>query len=197
MIDHIKTFHQLKCKRAKNLVAGYILDCSIKYCTNAAEIQFSNGSLLVFQFSFDETDVQIQFEDNQVHFLLKNKLTFQPGEVKTLSVNFVTNTQVVPELSCKLDENVTLAPDLHFAPQLCVGAVNLANCSDDIFELYPNSQILTLTFSIEQILGIKRDLNSILENQQMDRNIINFNFLKNTAQCISKIGCQGYIKELT
>ena len=99
LIDHIKTFHQLKCKSAKNLVAAYILDFSIKYCTNAAEIQFSNGSLLVFQFSFDETDVQIQFEDNQVHFLLKNKLTFQPGEVKTLSVNFVTNTQVVPEVS--------------------------------------------------------------------------------------------------
>ena len=31
----------------------------------------------------------------------------------------------------------------------------------------------------------------------MDRNIINFNFLKNTAQCISKLGCQGYIKDLT
>ena len=65
LIDHIKNVHQLKCKRAKNLVAAYILDFSIKYCTNAAEIQLSNGSLLVFQFSFDK----IQFEDNQVHFL--------------------------------------------------------------------------------------------------------------------------------
>ena len=54
LVDHIKTFHQLQCKRAKNLVACYILYCSIKYCTNAAEIQFSNGLLLVLQFSFDK-----------------------------------------------------------------------------------------------------------------------------------------------
>ena len=31
----------------------------------------------------------------------------------------------------------------------------------------------------------------------MDRNITNFNILKNTAECISKICCQGYIKDLT
>ena len=26
---------------------------------------------------------------------------------------------------------------------------------------------------------------------------MNFNFLKNTAECISKIGCRGYIQDLT
>ena len=31
----------------------------------------------------------------------------------------------------------------------------------------------------------------------MDRNIVNYQFLKSTAQCISKIATQGYIKELT
>ena len=104
--------------------------------------------------------------------------------MKTLSIQFVTNTQVVPELSCELDDSLALAPDLHFAPQLCVQNVNIANCSDDIFELFPNTQILTLNFSSKQILGIKRDLSSILKNQQMNRKIMNFNFLKNTAECI-------------
>ena len=147
-------------------------------------MQLSNASLLTFQYNFDDTDIQIQFEDNKVHFLLRNQLTFQPGQIKTLRLNFVTNTQVVPQLSSNLDENLALSPDLQFAPQLCIGEVNIANCSDDIFELYPSSLILTLTFSTEQILGIKRDLDSILTNQQMDRNIVNYQFLKSTAQCI-------------
>ena len=30
----------------------------------------------------------------------------------------------------------------------------------------------------------------------MDRNITNFNFLENTTECISKIGCWGYIQDL-
>ena len=62
-------------------------------------MQLSNASLLIFQYSFDDKDVHLQFEDQQVHFLLKNKLTFQPGQIKQLNLNFVTNTQVVPDLS--------------------------------------------------------------------------------------------------
>ena len=71
------------------------------------------------------------------------------------------------------------------------------NESEDIFELYSSSQILTLTFATEQILGIKRELDSILNNQQMDANIVNYQFLKNTAQCISKLATKGYLQELT
>ena len=66
--------------------------------------------------------------------------------MKTLSLQFVTNTQVVPEISNKLHGSLALAPDLHFVPQLCVQHVNIANCSEEIFELLPNIQILTLNF---------------------------------------------------
>ena len=117
--------------------------------------------------------------------------------MKTLSLQFFTNTQVVPEISCELSDSLALAPDLQFVPQLCVQQVHISNCSEEIVELKPNTQILTLNFLTKQILGIKRDLSSILQNQLMDRNIMNFNFLKNTAECISKIGCRGYIQDLT
>ena len=160
-------------------------------------MQLSNASLLIFQYSLDDKDVHLQFEDQKVNFLLKNKLTLQPGQIKELNLNFVTNTQVVPELSSDLDESIAVGPNLQFAPQLCIGVINIANCSDDVLKLHPSSNLLTLTFSSEQIFGIKRELESILNNQQMDRNIVNYQFLKSTAQTISKIATQAYIKDLT
>ena len=62
--------------------------------------------------------------------------------------------------------------------------------------LYPATILLSLKFSTDQIIGIKRDLNSILDSQTMDSNIINYQFLRNTASCISKLAVQGYIKDL-
>ena len=97
LVNQIKTFHQMKCKHAKNIVAAYILDLSIKHCTSATQIQLSNASLLIFQYHFDDTDIQIQFDNKNIHFLLKHKLTFEPGQIKTLRLNCVTNTQVVLE----------------------------------------------------------------------------------------------------
>ena len=81
MKEQIQTFHQVKCRQAKNVIASYILDASIKYCTNSPEMQLSNASLLVFQYNFDDKDVLLQFEDQKVHFLLKNQLTLQPGQI--------------------------------------------------------------------------------------------------------------------
>ena len=52
--------------------------------------------------------------------------------------------------------------------------------SQDIFEVYPSTQILTLTFATEQILENERKLDSILSNQKMDANIVNYQFMKNT-----------------
>ena len=78
-------------------------------------------------------------------------------------------------------DNLALAPDLQFVPQLSVQQINLANCSEETMELQPDTQISTLNFPTEQILGIKRDLSLLLQNQMMDRNILNYHFLKNTA----------------
>ena len=187
MTEQIQNFHQVECIQARNILASSILDAAIQYCTNSAEMQLTNASLLVFQYNFDNKDVLLQFEDQKVHFLLKDQLILQPGQIKELNLNFVTNIQVVPDLSCDLQECVAVALDLQFSPQLCTGFLNLANCSDDIVELHASSILLTLTFSSEQILGIYRKLECILANHQLDRNIVNYNFLKSTAQTISKI----------
>ena len=105
LVNQIKTFHKMNCKHAKNVVAAYILDLSIKHCTNASQMQLSNASLLIFQYHFDDTDIQIQFDNTSIHFLLKHKLTFEPGQIKTPRLNFVKNTQVVPEFLSNLDES--------------------------------------------------------------------------------------------
>ena len=47
MKEQIQHFHQVKCRQAKNVIAAYIIDSSIKHCTNSSEMQLSNASLLM------------------------------------------------------------------------------------------------------------------------------------------------------
>jgi hypothetical protein len=170
--EKMQHFHQAKCKKAKNILASSILDDSIHYCTNSAELQFNNTSLLVFQYNFDH-QVLLQFDDRKVHFLLQDKLSLGPGQIKESNLNFVTNLQSIPTLSPELQDCIAVAPDLQFSPQLCIGSLNLANCSSEIVELPADSILLSLTFSSEQILGIYRKLEDIFSTQKLDRNIVN------------------------
>ena len=59
--DHIRTFQTVKCRQVRNVIAFYILDALLHNCTNSSEMQLSNASLLIFQFSFDYNDVCLQF----------------------------------------------------------------------------------------------------------------------------------------
>jgi hypothetical protein len=114
--EKIQRFHQVKCSQAKNILASSILDDSIQYCTNATEMQLNNTSLLVFQYNFDNQHVCLQFDSRQVHFILQDKLSLQPGQIKEINLNFVTNLQAVPELASELQECIAVAPDLQFSP---------------------------------------------------------------------------------
>ena len=105
--------------------------------------------------------------------------------------------KIVPELESNLDENLAIAPAIEFIPQLSLGEICIANCSKYIFELHSSTQILNLTFVADQILGIERKLNSILIDQKMDSNIVNYQFMKNTANCLSRLSTKGYLQELT
>ena len=78
LVAPIKMFHSLKCNIARNVVAGFILDEAIRYCTNAAEMTLKEGSLLVFQLDSDSTNIQIQFDANKLHFLIKKSLVLRP-----------------------------------------------------------------------------------------------------------------------
>ena len=72
---HIATFHQLTCSQAKRIVASKIIDLSISHCTNATEFMLDNNSIFVLQYCFDDTKIELQFQDQYIHFILKNKTT--------------------------------------------------------------------------------------------------------------------------
>ena len=61
-------FHSLTCDIAKNVLVGYILDTAIRYCTNVEEMTLQDGSLHVFQFDYDLTNIHLQFNANKLHF---------------------------------------------------------------------------------------------------------------------------------
>jgi hypothetical protein len=186
-----------KCHKAKNILASSILDDAISHCTNSEELKFNNTSLLVFHYNFDQEQIFLQFEEQKVHFLLQERISLHSGQIKELNLNFVTNLQTIPTLSSELQDCIAVAPDLQFAPQLCIGSINIANCSTEIVELPANSILISLEFLSEQIVGIYRKLGDILSTQKLDRNIVNYSFLKSTAQTIAKVATKGYDKELT
>ena len=75
------------------------------------------------------------------HEKLVNRLTRKQS-------GFVKSGQYLMQLEVALSElydSLALAPNLYFVPQLCVQHVNISNCSEEIFELEPNTQILTLS----------------------------------------------------
>ena len=97
--NNITDFHKAKCEEARDTLAAHIIDLAISICTNTSNLHFSDSSLLILQYSYDQTHLQIHFEGNQICFSLKHDITFQPGEVKTLQLNFITNSQILPELA--------------------------------------------------------------------------------------------------
>ena len=76
--------------------------------------------------------------------------------MKLLNLQFFTNTQIVPEISSDLRDDLALAPDLQFMPQLTIQQIN--NCSEEELQLKSNQEILTLNFPTKQILGINLKL---------------------------------------
>ena len=151
--NKIANFHKAKCEEARDTLAAHIIDLAISICTNTSNLHFSDSSLLILQYSYDQTHLQIHFEGNQICFSLKHDITFQPGEVKTLQLNFITNSQILPELASDLDEHLALAPTVEFIPQLSIGEIGIANCSKNIFELHSAVHILSLTFVTDRLKG--------------------------------------------
>ena len=101
--EHIATFNRLDCSQAKRIIAAKIIDLSISHCTNT-EFNLDNKSTFVLQYYFDDTQIDLHFQDQYIHFSLKSKIIILPGQILSLYFNFVTNTQAVPELTTSLDE---------------------------------------------------------------------------------------------
>ena len=59
-----------------------------------------------------------------------------------------------------------------------------------------NTVLLVFEFKAEQTLGIHRKLEDIFSDNQTDRNIINFAFLKYSAEAVSKIALESYKQDI-
>ena len=46
-------------------------------------------------------------------------------------------------------------------------------------------------------MGIFRQVNDIMSDFALDRNVLNFHFIKSTADCIAKLGTAAYVRDLT
>jgi hypothetical protein len=102
-----------------------------------------------------------------------------PGQILEIPIGFVSNIKALPDISSELCDNIALAPCVQFIPHLNIPTLHLANCTDSE-QCYVNKDtvLLALQFKAEQTLGIHRKLEDIFSENQNDRNIINFAFLK-------------------
>ena len=201
-IPHIKAllkhFHNAKCKRAKTTLAATLIDKAIQHCTRSDDIQLDHSPLFVFNYSLTGQDVSIQFDEGKVHFITTKPLPLEPGEIIEVQLDFTTNIQNIPELSSDICNAIAISPCIQFVPQLTIPTISLANCTTSEYLGIPEDTILlTLAFPASQVLGISRDIKDILSYQNMDRNVVNFAFLKYISQAISKIATQSYAKDIS
>ena len=145
-------------------VVMQIINISIEYCTNVSEMTLSGESLLIFKYHFNEKNVIIQFSNSQLHFILQKEITLTPGEIHGIGVSFVSNLQVLPEISSDLQDSLALAPEILFKPQY----INITNCAEQPVTLPANTILLSLTFPSPQIMGIFRKVDDIMSDLQLD-----------------------------
>ena len=160
-------------------------------------MNLTDARLLICKFHFDETVMAIQFENDKLHFLSLCDFSLAPGEIKELHVNFLSNLQILPEIESDLNENLAIAPDVSYNPQLCLPKISIANCADQQMDIPASTVLFSFTFPAPQIMGIFRQVDDIMSDFALDRNVLNFHFIKSTADCISKLGTAAYVRDLT
>ena len=197
-IDDLSNQHaQLTCQHAKDRMSSYIIDRAIEHCTNSDTFYFSDNPILIFKYHYIDTNIIVQFEGKKVQFCLKKEIQILPGEICQLNIGFHSDLQAVPDIDSDLDEKLAISPQIHFQPQLSMENLNIANCSNKNFTLPIGTVLIEFHFPTSQVIGIFRDLNSIKNSFKLDQNIVNFHFLQNTAEVISKVATKAYIKNLT
>ena len=89
--DHIMTFHNLDCYKAKRIVAGKIIDLAIAHCANS-NFTLDQTPTFILQYHFDNEKIDLCFQDQNIHFSLKTKVIIFPDQILSLHFQFVTNT---------------------------------------------------------------------------------------------------------
>ena len=186
----------LTCQYAKDKISSYIINRSIEHCTNSDTFYLSDNPILIFKYHYINKDIVVRFEGGRVQFCLSKEIQILPGQISQLNIAFYSDLQVVPDIESNLDEKLAIAPQIYFQPQLSMETLNIANCSNKSITLPIDAVLLEFCFPTTQIIGIFRNLDSIKNSFKFDQNAVNFHFLQNTAEVISKVATKAYIKNL-
>ena len=136
----------VSCRHAKNTLASRMITLALQYCTSVSEMNLSGEKMLVFKYHFNEATIKILFDNSQLHFMTKSAITLAAGEVHEINVSFLSNLQLLPEITSELHEDLALAPDVLYNPQLCLEKINIANCSDHQILIKENTTLISFTF---------------------------------------------------
>ena len=185
----------LTCQNAKDKLASYIINRSIEHCTNSDTFHLSGDPILIFKYHYINKDIVVRFEGGKVQFCLSKEIQILPGQISQLNIAFYSDLQVVPDIESNLDEKLAIAPQIYFQPQLSMETLNIANCSNKSIILPIDAVLLKFCFPTTQIIGIFRNLESIKNSFKFDQNAVNFHFLQNTSEVISKVATKAYIKK--
>ena len=126
---------------------------------------------------------------NEIQFKTVKPITFQPQEIIKLDINFCANTQIVPSYELNEGTFLLISPQIHLDPILMTPSVCLYNTNKTLQILPENIVLFSVTFNTDTILNIPQSEKEVLSKHQFDKSIINYSFLQNMANTISKIAC--------
>jgi hypothetical protein len=106
----LQQFHKSSCTRAKSTLAAVIIDRAIHHCTSSDDIQLDHSPLFVFSYNLAGQDISLQFDGGQIHFISDEIIPLEPGQIREIPLDFVTNIQNIPELSSDICNSIAISP---------------------------------------------------------------------------------------
>ena len=111
----------LTCQNAKDKLCSYIINRSIKHCTNSDTFHLSGDPILIFKYHYINKDIVVQFAGGKIQFCLSKEIQILPGQISQLNIAFYSDLQVVPDIESNLDEKLAISPQNLFSTTIING----------------------------------------------------------------------------
>ena len=192
--NFIRHFYRVQCKILKINIAKYLIALAFQTTLTNGTLNFNNEKILLLKTYINSEDVYIQIIQNEIQFKSIKAITFQPQEIIKIEINFCADTQIVHNYELNEETFLLISPQIHLDPILMAPSVCLYNTNKNMQILPENSTLFSISFNTDTVLNLPQDKKQVLSKHQFDKSIINYSFLQNMVNTISKVAFISLVK---
>ena len=100
----------------------------------------------------------------------------------------------MPTYELNAETFLLVSPQIHLDPILMVPSICLYNTDKNIQILPENTTLFSILFNTDTLLNLPQNKKQVVGNHQFDKSIINYSFLQNMVNTISKIAFMDIVQ---